>query len=179
MKKVYPLLIIILLFAIKSERIEIDLKYISSIKDYDDFYRTELARLSEKHSAKLVSITESLAHSSMFSFYLGKRMIIDTMVVKSYQRGGEYFIKTANLSSNRFLCDLKCSRELFSFINKTDGKHFLIAMKPNTIKSEQNIVELDSIDNKSLFVNNGQNIFVAGECIDAVEIPFSLLFTTN
>ncbi len=179
MKKLYPLLLIIILFAVRSERFEIDFKYVSTLKDYDEFYKTELARLSEKHSSKLVAITESLAQSSMFSLYLGKNMIIDTVIVKSYSKDGSYYIKTANINSNHIVCDLKCSREMYALANRSEGKHFLLAMKPQKIRSEQNIVELDSIDNKSLFVNNGQNVYISGECIDAVEIPYSLIFTTE
>lgn len=179
MKKLYPILLIILLFALKSERIELDSRFVSSYRDYNEFYRTHLTRISEKHSSRLLELTESLLRSSDLFSYVDKKVIIDTTIVNRYMKEGGYYIKTRNSSAGNFLCDLKCSKDLYDEINRTDNRHYLLAVKINSVKAEQNVIELDSIDNRSLFVTNGHNVIISGECLDAVGLPYESIFTLD
>ena len=180
MKKLYPILsIVILLFAVRSEKIEFEFKFISSYGDYNEYYNTKLTSLANRHSAKLFTLTDNMLYPEIFKPLLSSTIIIDTIVVERYRRNNDYFLKTASRSVNSLLCDLKCSKETYTDIGKNSNRHYLLAVKVNSVKAQQRVIELDSIDNKSLFVNSGHNVVLNGECLDAVELPYSLVFAND
>lgn len=180
MKKLYSILfVIILLFAVKSEKVEFNFDYISTYGDYFNYYNNKLNVLSEKHSTRLLSLSDQMIHPSVLKPLLGSVVIIDTTIVNHFRKNGDYYIRTANSPANNILCELKCNKEIYNSIGTNDRKHFLLAVKINSIKSNERLIELDSIDHKSLFVNGGRDVALYGDCIDAVELPFSMIFAND
>jgi hypothetical protein len=176
MKRLYPILIICLLFAVKSEKIEYNLRYLTNYKEYSAYYNSRVNLLSAKHSGKLFSLTNVNYQTTLFTSLLNKNIIVDTSVVGHYTKNGRYFIRTTSRSTNNLLCELNCEKSLYEEISRSNNPHYLLAVKVNSVESHQRIVELDSIDNKSLFVKNGNDVVLYGECLDAVELPNTMIF---
>jgi len=179
MKKLYPILILVLLFAVKSEKFEFDSKYITTYKEYSDYFNAQVNELAGKHSGKLFTFSEDMLRSISVESFFNSVIIIDTTVVARYRHENNYYIKTASRSANNLLCEFKCSKDVYEETGKNSGSHYLLACKINSVKSQPRIIELDSIDNKSIFVNNGQNVALYGECIEAVGLPASLIFANE
>ncbi len=179
MRKIYPLILIALLFAVQSEKKEYLLSGFNSYSDYADYYHSSVAQLKLRHNPRLVSKLPDILPSTDLKELLNSTIIIDTTSAASYKSGGEYFIKAAGFNKDKFLCDLKCSEDIYNSIRNSGSGHFLLALKVTSVKSERNIVELDSIDNKSLFVDNGNNILLRGECLEALELPFPYIKSDN
>jgi hypothetical protein len=180
MKKLYSILLILFIcLSVKSEKIEFSFDYIASFADYTEYYNTKLSMLADKHSAKLFSLTGETPHFSILRPLLNSTVIIDTTVVGHFRKNGDYYIRTSNKSANNLLCELKCSKDIYNNTNRNGSRHFLLAVKINSFKSNERVVELDSIDNKSLFVSGGNDIALFGDCLDAVELPFSLVFAND
>lgn len=179
MKKIYPIILIALLFAVQSEKKEYLLSGFNSYSDYADYYNNSVVQLKTRHNPRFVSNLPNILPSADLNDLLNSTIVIDTTSVASYKRGEEYFLKAGGINQDKFLCDLKCSEAIYNAIRNSESGHFLIALKVASVKSERNIVELDSIDNKSLFVDNGRNIVLAGECLEAVELPLPHIKSTN
>lgn len=179
MKKLYPILIICLLFAVKSEKIEYNLKYLSNYKDYSAYYNSKINYLAAAHSGKLFSLTNTGFLPAMFTSLLNKNIVIDTTVVGHYQKNGQYYLRTNSRSTDNLLCELKCEKSVYEDISQSNKVHFLMAVKVNSFESHQRVIELDSIDDKSLFVKNGNNVILYGECLEAVELPNTMIFANE
>lgn len=180
MKKLYSILFVAFIsLSVRSEKIEYNFKYISTYADYAEYYNTQLNILSDRHSAKLFTLTKEMPRPSILRPLLSSTVIIDTSIVGHFKKNGDYYIRTSSHSVNNLLCELKCSRDIYNNTNRNDKKHYLLAVKVNSIKSNERIVELDSIDNKSLFVSGGNDVALYGECLEAVELPFSLAFANE
>jgi hypothetical protein len=180
MKKLYSILFIVFIaLSVRSEKIEYNFKYISTYADYAEYYNTQLNILSDRHSAKLFALTKEMPRPSILRPLLNSTVIIDTSIVGHFRKNGDYYIRTSSQSVNNLLCELKCSRDIYNNTNRNDKKHYLLAVKVNSIKSNERIVELDSIDNKSLFVSGGNDVALYGECLEAVELPFSMAFANE
>lgn len=180
MKKLYSILLIgFIALSVKSEKIEFSFNYIKTYAEYTEYYNTKLNVLSDKHSAKLFSLTREMLRPSVLRPLLNSTVIIDTSIVGHFKKNGEFYIRTSNKAANNLLCELKCSRDIYNNTIQKDKKHFLLAVKVNSIKSNERIVELDSIDNKSLFVSGGNDVALYGDCLEAVELPFSMVFANE
>lgn len=180
MKKLYSILLIVFIsLSVKSEKVEFSFKYFSTYTDYAEYYNTQLSILSDRHSAKLFTLTKEMPHPSILRPLLNSTVIIDTSIVGHFKKNGDYYIRTSSKSVNNLLCELKCSRDIYNSTNQNEKKHYLLAVKVNSIKSNERIVELDSIDNKSLFVSGGNDVALYGDCLEAVELPFSMVFANE
>ena len=179
MRKIYPLILIALLFAVQSEKKEYLLTGLNTYSDYADYYNTSVIQLKLRHNPRFVSNLPDILPSADLTELLNSTIIIDTTSVASYKSGGEYYLKAGGFNKDKFLCDLKCSESIYNSIRNSGSGHFLLALKVISVKSERNIVELDSIDNRSLFVDNGNNIILRGECLEAFELPLPYIKSDN
>lgn len=179
MRKIYPLILIALLFAVQSEKKEYHLSGFNSYSDYTDYYHSSVVQLKIRHNPRFVSNLPDILPSADLSELLNSTIIIDTTSVASYKSGNDYYIKAGGNSRDKFLCNLKCSEDIYNSIRNSESGHFLMALKVTSVKSERNIVELDSIDNKSLFVDNGNNITLKGECLEVFELPLPYIKSDN
>jgi hypothetical protein len=179
MKKLYPILLILLLFTVKSEKIEYNFRYITNYNEYSAFYNSKVNLLSAKYSGSLLSLTKADLRTSVYTSLLNKNIIIDTTVVGYYRKNGSYFIKTQSRTLNNLLCELKCDKSRYNELSQSNNTHFLLAVKVNSIQSHQRVIELDSIDDKSYFVKNGNDVVINGDCLDAVELPYQMIFSND
>ncbi len=180
MKKIYAITsLLLIIFLLQGEKREFSINNISSLSDYYRYYTSNLNSLSRKHSAKLFSLTDEIIKTRNYSPLLKNVVIIDTSIVGKHKDRNGYYIRTASRSANNLLCELKCSRELYYKIARRQNPRYLIAVKTNSLKASDRVIELDSIDNRSIFVNRGENFLLNGECLDAVELPYARIFSNE
>ncbi len=135
--------------------------------------------LAARYSGRVFSLTNDNFNSSVLTSLLNRNIVIDTSVVGYFKKNGEYFIRTKSNTYNNLLCELKCGKNIYNEISKSNNPHFLIAVKVNSVNSRQRVIELDSIDDKSYFVKNGNDVVIYGDCLDAVELPYAMIFTNE
>jgi len=172
-------LLSLILFAVTLKETTGEPGQTTSYKEYNAFFNDQLTYLSSKYDCGLLSFRDDDIAIPKLASLLDKNIIIDTVITGHYLENGQYFIKARSNYGHSFSFAVKCSREMLNSILGSHEKHFLMAVKVNSLKTKQQIVELDSIDERSIFVKNGTQIILSGEGLESVELPYSKTFSSD